>query len=113
MEQLVAAGRRHHDRKRMLLAEQRDAGVGVAQVAQHARAQAHSAPGRDVLGHADLVVGAGRAKSKRSRRHLRPRLLFQGIEIDTVHDRSPQWLSQFGRGLWLSRRSGASANRAA
>ncbi len=85
MEQLVTPGRRHHDRRRHLLAEQRDAGIDRGDVAQHARAKPQRAPGIDAFDQADFVVGAASAERVGSRRHLGARLMFKGIEIDTIH----------------------------
>ena len=74
----------------MLVAQQSYAGVDRGDVAQHARPQPQIPPGGDILGRADLVVGAGGAEGKRCRRHLLPRQTLQRVEIDTVHGTSPR-----------------------
>ena len=80
----MPAGRRHHDRRVHPRAQQRDAGVDVDDVAQHARAQLQLAPGDDILLRGDLVVGAGVAEHPGLRPHHPPRLLLQRIEVDAI-----------------------------
>ena len=89
VEQLMPAGRRHHDRRRHLTAQERDAGVDRGDIAQDARPQPQSAPGGDIFDHADFVVGAAGAEGKGRRGHQPARFVFQGIEIDTIHGDPP------------------------
>ncbi len=65
MEQVMPAGRRHHDRRLHPRAEQAHAGVDLDDVAQHARAQLQLPPRRDVFLGRDLVIGAGVAEHPR------------------------------------------------
>ena len=93
MEQMMPPGRRHHDRRVDLVAEQRHAGVDLDDVAQHARPELQPPPRRDVLLGGDLVVGAGVAEHPRLRPHHAARLLLQRIEIDAIHQHFPALLS--------------------
>jgi len=55
MKQLVPSGRRHQDRRRHVVAEQRDPRIDGFDAVEHARPQADIAPRRDILRRADLV----------------------------------------------------------
>ena len=65
----MPAGRRHHDRRVQLGAEQAHAGVDLDDVAQHARTKLEPPPGGDVILGGDLIVGAGVAEHPRFRPH--------------------------------------------
>ena len=67
MEQMMPAGRRHHDRRLDPRAQHARAGVDLDDVAQHARPQLQLAPGGDVFRRRDLVVRAGVAEHPRRR----------------------------------------------
>ena len=78
--------RRDGQRHRRRLPEHGRGGVDPADVHEHARAQAAPAPGRLVLGQADLVPGAAGHVVERAGIHREPR---EGLEVGQRDDRRP------------------------